>query len=71
MAYASANGMSNFEVDFMDFSFLLQSYYQQNVSAAREWLRGMARAAEAYQAPIQYCMPLPRCVTAACINVRH
>jgi len=65
MTWGLQHGMSNFEVDFMDFSFLLQPQFQQNVVGGIQWLRGMADAAKDMQVPIQYCMALPSDILAS------
>jgi len=59
MIWGMKNGMSNFEIDFLDFNFLLMDEFQQTVNGAEDWLRGMAEAGTEFSVPIQYSMPLP------------
>eukprot|EP00054_Salpingoeca_dolichothecata_P014978 m.85361 g.85361 ORF g.85361 m.85361 type:complete len:885 (+) comp21264_c0_seq1:72-2726(+) len=59
MGNYTSRGMQAFEVDFMDFNFLLYPTFMKNATASFFWAEGMARAAEAHGISIQYCMTLP------------
>lgn len=54
-----AMGMNAFEVDFMDFSFLLFPDRLNSTSAFTTWLTGMNDAAVAAGIAVQQCMNLP------------
>eukprot|EP01060_Flectonema_neradi_P034904 TRINITY_DN6260_c1_g1_i2.p1 TRINITY_DN6260_c1_g1~~TRINITY_DN6260_c1_g1_i2.p1 ORF type:complete len:789 (+),score=122.23 TRINITY_DN6260_c1_g1_i2:47-2413(+) len=55
----SQHGMAEFEIDFLDFNYLLFPLFLQNHTASEDWLRGMADAAHTNNMTIQYCMTLP------------
>eukprot|EP01064_Diplonema_japonicum_P021834 TRINITY_DN313_c0_g2_i1.p1 TRINITY_DN313_c0_g2~~TRINITY_DN313_c0_g2_i1.p1 ORF type:complete len:783 (+),score=193.61 TRINITY_DN313_c0_g2_i1:56-2404(+) len=55
----ATQGMQNFEIDFLDFNYLLFPMFLTNLTASEDWLRGMATAAAEHDFSIQYCMALP------------
>eukprot|EP00466_Bigelowiella_natans_P007590 jgi/Bigna1/71231/fgenesh1_pg.15_\ len=59
MASMRERGAVGYEIDFLDFNYLLFEPFNTDLEAAHEWLSAMGDAATAHSLPIQYCMPLP------------
>ena len=52
-------GMAEFEIDFLDFNYLIFPLFLRNLTASEIWLGGMANAAGNNNMTVQYCMTLP------------
>lgn len=57
--YAAAGVMGAFEVDFVDYMYLLTPSNMATVDAADVWARGMVEGARAHGQSTQLCMGLP------------
>ena len=55
-----SRSMGAYEVDFLDFQFLLFLELQEQVDAAEIWMKGMTDAALKHNVSVQLCMELPR-----------
>lgn len=53
------SSLVGFEVDFMDFNYLLFNDLVTDLTSARVWAKGMADAARERGLGVQYCMGLP------------
>ncbi|XP_062516980.1 uncharacterized protein LOC134192275 [Corticium candelabrum] len=54
-----SRSMGAYEVDFLDFQFLLFLELQEQVDAAEIWMKGMTDAALKHNVSVQLCMELP------------
>jgi len=59
MASMRERGAVGYEIDFLDFNYLLFEPFNTELGAAHEWLGAMGDAAAAHSLPVQYCMALP------------
>eukprot|EP01051_Picozoa_sp_SAG22_P015422 SAG22_NODE_2012_length_3141_cov_3.171269_1_plen_863_part_00 len=60
-----AQGMTAFEIDFMERNFEMTPYYRDTAGAADGWLAGLSRAAAARNLPTQLCSDSARDVIAS------
>jgi len=59
MKQIKEKGAAGYEIDFMDFGYLLFKHYNAEIETAHNYLAAMNDAAVEHSLPIQYCMPLP------------